>query len=364
MSKRKPKSRGQKIGAAITQPLVYSAVRGFAAGVNIAGLESSVRSARVVGGAYAKASFNKKRLDRARANLRWVRPDWTEEQVEQTAVDAYRHLITLAMEVACTPRMVTPDGWARRIQVGDMKDAVGRLLSGKPAILITGHCGNWEILGAWVASLGIPIHALYRPLDLAPLDRWLRRTRQYRGLGLIDKFGAFRLIPEYFARGDSVAFIADQNAGDRGVFVPFFDRLASSYKSIGLMAMEYEIPIICGGAQRLGVPGEQQLRYHVGIDDIITPDDWADQPDPLFYITARYRRSIENLVMQAPEQYLWMHRAWKSRPRFEVQGKPFPDSLRAKLETLPWMTQESLDRIIARSAQDTIEAAERKAAKG
>lgn len=358
MSKRRSNKR-KGIGASLTQPLVYGAVRSLAAGVNIAGLESSVRAARVLGGAYAVAPFNTKRLDRARANLRWVSPDWPEERIETTAVDSYRHLITLAMEVACTPRMITPDGWARRVAVGDLQDAVGRLLSGKPAILITGHCGNWEILGAWVASLGIPIHALYRPLDLAPLDRWLRRTRQYRGLGLIDKFGAFKVLPEYFARGDSVAFIADQNAGDRGVFVPFFDRLASTYKSIGLLAMEYEVPIICGGARRLGEPGELGLKYEVAVDDIITPGDWVDQPDPLFYITARYRRSIETMVMRAPEQYLWMHRAWKSRPRFERAGKPFPGSLRAKLEELPWMTQASMDRIIARSAQDTEEYAQR-----
>jgi len=342
------------------QPLVYGGVRAMAAGVNIAGLESSVRSARILGGAYAQAPFNKKRLDRARANLRWVRPDWSEERIEQTAVDAYRHLITLAMEVACTPRMITPDGWANRIEVGDLKDAVGRLLSGKPAILITGHCGNWEILGAWVASLGIPMHALYRPLDLAPLDRWLRRTRQYRGLGLIDKFGAYKVIPEYFARGDSIAFIADQNAGNRGLFVPFFDRLASTYKSIGLLAMEHETPIICGSARRIGVPGVHGLRYRVNVDDVITPDDWVDQPDPLFYIAARYRRSIERMVMEAPEQYLWMHRAWKSRPKFEIADRPFPDALRAKLEALPWMTQGSMDRIIARSATDTQEIASSK----
>ena len=346
--------RSKKRGSATwSQPLVYGAIRAMAAGVNVAGLETSVRAARVLGGAYAQAPFNRKRIERARANLRWVNPDWTEEQVNHTATEAYRHLITLAMEVACTPRMITPDGWPRRVEVGDLQDAVSRLLSGKPAILITAHCGNWEILGAWVASMGIPMHALYRPLDLVPLDRWLRRTRQYRGLGLIDKFGAYKLLPEYFARGDSIAFTADQNAGKRGLFVPFFDRLASTYKSIGLLALEHEVPIICGSAQRLGVPGIHGLRYRVSVDDIITPDDWVDQPDPLFYITARYRRSIERMVMQAPEQYLWMHRAWKSRPRFEIAGKPFPDSLRAKLEDLPWMTQASLDRILFRSEQDT-----------
>ena len=81
--------------------------------------------------------------------------------------------------------------------------------------------------------------------------------------------------------------------------------------------------------------------------DVIWPDDWADQPDPLFYITARFNRAIEHMVRNAPEQYLWLHRRWKSRPKHEREGQPMPRRLIEKLEQLPWMTQEELNRIVA-----------------
>jgi hypothetical protein len=74
----------------------------------------------------------------------------------------------------------------------------------------------------------------------------------------------------------------------------------------------------------------------------------------LFYISARYRRGIERMVALAPEQFLWMHRYWKSRPRHEREGRPFPAALRHKLEQLPWMTQGELDQILEHSRRDTV----------
>ncbi len=73
------------------------------------------------------------------------------------------------------------------------------------------------------------------------------------GLRLIDKFGAGGDLPAVISQGGMPAFVADQNAGDRGIFVPFFGRLASSYKSIGLMALTTNSSLVCGMARRLGL---------------------------------------------------------------------------------------------------------------
>lgn len=162
---------------------------------------------------------------------------------------------------------------------------------------------------------------------------------------VITKWGATPEIQQTLRNNGLIAFIADQNAGDQGLFVPFFGRLASSYKSIGLMAMRYKVPIIAGTASRVG----EGFRYQITVTDIIDPQDWADRPDPLYYITARYNRAMEQMIRVAPWQYLWAHRRWRSRPRHERQGKPIPHSLIAKMEALPWMTDEELKRIIHNS---------------
>jgi len=178
------------------------------------------------------------------------------------------------------------------------------------------------------------------------------------------------------AEGARVGVIADQNAGDRGLFVPFFGRLASTYKSIGFMALQYDAPIVCGQARRLVMPRDasgdegrwdevgpshtigfadwtgEPFRYRVDVIDIIYPEQWKAQPDPLFYVTARYRKALEKMVEAAPEQNLWLHRYWKSRPRHERLGKPFPAELKEKLRSLPWMTEEEMGRIEEWSARD------------
>src|SRR5690606_12694079 len=145
-----------------------------------------------------------------------------------------------------------------------------------PCILVTGHCGNWEVIGYALGLLGFRVHALYRPLDMRAADRWIREVRSARGLYLLDKFGAMRQTPGIMARGEMLGFVADQNAGGRGMCVPFFDRLASPYKSIGLLAMQHRAPIVCGQALRIGAHGpdipeairDQAFRYRIHVEDI------------------------------------------------------------------------------------------------
>jgi KDO2-lipid IV(A) lauroyltransferase len=349
----------------------YYAIRAMLATMLTGDMAANLRTARSVARLYSK--FEPGRVRRAIDTLAVAFPDMPLEQRRAFALNAYEHLFMLGVEMAHTPRLLTPDTWPEHIQLAGLTPGARLLLSGRPCVMITGHCGNWELLGYTMALLGFPMHALYRPLDLKPMDRWVRQTREKRGLSLLDKYGATEVMPDLMRRGDLVAFIADQNAGDRGLFVPFFNRLASTYKSIGLMAMQFEAPIICGQARRLGGVGSGEwpaegtgmvggfetydptrpLQYRVEVIDIIKPEDWQGRPDPLFYISARYRRAIETMVRKAPEQNLWLHRYWKSRPRFEHSGKPFPGALREKIRALPWTTDEDLARIEEWSARDT-----------
>jgi KDO2-lipid IV(A) lauroyltransferase len=105
--------------------------------------------------------------------------------------------------------------------------------------------------------------------------------------------------------------------------------------------MRYEVPIAVGAARRIG----GRFDYELDGVDVIRPNEWRDQPDPLFYITARFNRAIELAVRRAPDQYLWMHRRWKSRPAHERAGKPMPERLREKLQNLPWMGESELARL-------------------
>lgn len=332
------------------------------------GLEASLDEMDRAGRTFARLPFNKKQLRRCKDRVRFAFPEWEEDRIAHVAEGVWGHLFQLGAEMLYTPRLVTSESWMRHASFGKASEAFAEVLASRPSILVTGHFGNWELTGYALAVMGVPVHAVYRPLDLKPLDRWVRQVRQKRGMSMVDKFGAVRELPRAMDRGGLPAFVADQNAGDRGLFVPFFGRLTSTYKSIAMLAMQKNACIICGGgvrSPRRGPEGvdvlhdhatgrwQDAMGYRFDIHDVIHPSDWKDAPDPLFYITARYRRSIENMVRTAPEQYFWMHRVWKSRPKHERLRRPFPELLRKKLLELPWMTEAEVDRVAAQSEADT-----------
>lgn len=352
----RPKSKTPRF----LQTPLYLGFRSAAAAVGCVPPAHVLPAAAALGRAFAASRFNRKRLGRAESNLAAAFPDWDQDRRRAYAIRSWEHLALLGAEVLYSPRLLTEDGWGEHVEIGDIAPGLRVLLNAGPCILVTGHCGNWEVLGYAMGLLGIPVHALYRPLDLPPLDRWVRRTRQRRGLTLIDKFGALRQMPDLMARGAPLAFVADQNGGDRGIFVPFFNRLTSTYKSIGLLALQFNATIVCGVAHRRegddparrGTGTSSGLRYTFEMSDVFGPSDWATHPDPLFYLTARYRHAIERMVRRAPSQYLWMHRLWRSRPRHERSGRPFPPALLEKLRLLPWLSSDDIEQIKDHSARD------------
>ncbi|CAG1002332.1 Kdo2-lipid IVA lauroyltransferase [Phycisphaerales bacterium] len=352
---------------------VAAVIRGAMTPPLLLGLEPALAAARALGEWYPRVQ--PRRFDRAVRNLRDAYPEWDEGRVRATAVGSYQHVFRLGVELLYTPRLITKEGFVRHLVLADVSPAMRALMAGRPVILITGHCGNWELIGYAMSMMGFPVHAVYRPLDLRPLDQWVRDTRQRRGLTLVNKFGAVRALPQVLKAGHPVGLVADQSGGDRGVFVPFFGRLTSTYKSVGMLALQTGAVMACGAARRMGehdLPdtgpwqgapwprrhtrwGPGSLRYLVELTDIFGPEEYTNQPDPLYYITARYRRAIEAMVRRAPEQYFWMHRVWRSRPLHERTGKPFPDRWRERLAALPWMTDSDVAAVVDRSDRDKLD---------
>lgn len=325
----------------------YVALRTAASFFHSFGVKQNLQFAATVGSWFYRLSHRHR--ERLHTNLTNSYPDWPRERVAEISERASQHMFQLFMvDVPLTPRLVTESSWPKYLRIGRMQNAMDRLIRNEPMIVLTCHYGNWELLGYAQAVLGFPSYALARPLDNPQLNDYVMGIREARGMRIISKWGATPVLQRVLNGGGRVAFIADQNAGNQGMFVPFFGRLASSYKSIGLLAMHHEVPIVVGCARRL----HGRYEYELSTSDIIEPGDWVDQPDPLYYITARYNRAMEHMIRAAPEQYLWVHRRWKSRPRYERLGRPVPERMIAKLEALPWMTTQDVDTVVERSRRD------------
>jgi Kdo2-lipid IVA lauroyltransferase/acyltransferase len=335
-----------------THPLLYGTLRTITTVPQVVGVHPAAEAAGGLGLAFARAGFNRSRVKKAADRVQFAMPGTSPEAATSLVHRSYEHLFRLGVEIGYIPRLLSDDAWVEHVRLGPLEGSLEAILQGRPSLMLTGHCGNWEVLCTTMALMGFPMRALYRPLDMKPLDTWVRRTRARRGVVLLDKFGASRELPALVEAGVPIGVVADQNAGDKGLFVPFFGRLTSTYKTIGLLAIRHNANVVCSFARRLPATRQEGFQYCMEVTDVIRPEDWADAPDPLFYLTARYRRAIEKMVRTSPEQYLWMHRIWKSRPRHERLGRPVPDALREKLGALPWMDDDAVERVCEQSETD------------
>jgi len=293
---------------------LYAAVRLWVLTINCFPVELNLRTGQLMGRIWWLAM--KRHRERALANLRPALGNcYSERQLRRIAQRSFEHFAQLYLiEMAMTPRLITHWSWARYVELGELGAALRELLSERGAILLTAHFGNFELLGYVISKLGLPLSAVMRPLDNPLLNEYLMSTRASGGLSLLLKRGAAESFEQILARGGALCFIADQDAGRKGVFAEFFGRRASWYKSIGLLAMYRRVPIIVGSAARQR-PG---FHYRIEVQRIIRPEEWETRENPLEWITQAYAHALEQAIRRHPEQYLWVHRRWKTRPRDEL----------------------------------------------
>jgi KDO2-lipid IV(A) lauroyltransferase len=313
---RKKLRRKKKPPSKVVQYLTYLGVRGFATVLHCLPLELCMGLA--AGAGDLLYLVDRRHRKRSMENLRLCFPNQPEAVYRRLTRDSFRLLAFLAVEFLVTPRYVRLNRLARHFVLGDKLGEALRLLveQERGAVLLGGHYGNWEVLGYVLAEMGFETSTVARPLDNPYLYDFVLGVREAKGHRIIDKTGAMSILPSVLEDKGAVGFTADQDAGPKGMFVDFFGRPASTYKSIGLLALRYDVPVVIGFGRRLGY----DFRFKVDCQDVIRPTDWKQQKDPLRYVTQRYTRAIENNVRGEPGQYLWLHRRWKTRPPTETKA--------------------------------------------
>jgi len=228
----------------------YLGLRLFEMFVHMFPLKANYRTARWIGDLMFK--FDRRHRKRAIEHLRKSFPDWPQEKLEKIAKASMRNLVYLGLEVLFTTRLITPGRWRRHISLTNMADTIRMLLKQESGvIMLTGHFGNWEVVGYMMATLGFPSVAVARSLDNPYINEHIMGIREKTGMKIVDKNGATESVQEVLKNMGVVGFIADQDAGKKGAFVDFFGRKASTYKIIALMAMEYNVPVVIGYGKRL-----------------------------------------------------------------------------------------------------------------
>lgn len=298
---------------ALGRVAIYAVLRAWVALMNCFPVEANLVTARIFGSIWWMIS--PKHRDRAMTNLRAALGDQcSEAELQRIARRSLEHVAQVYLvELCMTPKLVNEWSWTRYVELDHLADGLRELLGDRPVVMVTPHFGNYELLGYTLARLGFHLYAVMRPLDNPLLNDYLVRSREAGGLSLLIKKGAADRAYDILANREVVCFIADQDAGLKGTFVDFFGRKASHYKSIGLLAMQHRAPIVCGYAVRV----RDGFRYRICIERVIQPEEWEDQPNALEWVTQQYAAAMEAGIRKYPEQYLWVHRRWKSRPKAE-----------------------------------------------
>ena len=258
------------------------------------------------------------RYDVARENLATAFGDsLTDTAADRIILGMWQHLFRMIVELIQLPRHFRLYDCNEILDFHNREWCVQTLCAERPVLMLGGHFGNWEISVNTFGHFGFPMGVVARHLDNPYLHRWFQRFRESSGNHMILKHGAGPELASIMESGGMAALLCDQDAGRSGVFVDFFGRPASTFKSIALLAMQYDALILVGGAYRL--PPEQQkgarwVRFDLATEDVIDPRDFQGA-NALNEITQRYTTALENLIRRAPEQYFWVHRRWKSEPR-------------------------------------------------
>ena len=252
------------------------------------------------------------RRDVVDENLRRAFPGRSPRWYRSVALRTYRHF---GGEIVSTLRLarMSPEDRRARFRVEGFDRIMEPVSAGRGVLLLAGHFGNWEVVGASMSSLGVPIDALVRRQRNPLFDAFLRETRKGLGTGVIYDREPLRAAMKSIRAGRVLALVADQNFTGDGIFVEFFGALASTVRGPGVLAMRTGAPVVLVDPRR--EPG-LRARYTVRYSQLPQPETGGLERG-VRELTRDYTQRLEAAIRESPEQYFWFHRRWKTRPRPE-----------------------------------------------
>ncbi len=187
---------------------------------------------------------------------------------------------------------------------------------GRGVLIVTGHFGNWELMVMGFAAIHQPMAYLARPLDNPLIEEMTNAIRTRFGNTPINKTNSAMTGIRILGEGGLLGILADVNAHPKeGVFVPFFGVPACTTSGAAMIAIRsnaWIYPTFC-------VWDRTTKRYKLIHGKLIEPANTGDRKQDIITTTAEYTAEIERFVRQYPDQWMWLHKRWKSRPPGEKE---------------------------------------------
>jgi KDO2-lipid IV(A) lauroyltransferase len=258
------------------------------------------------------AATDRRHVAIATENLRRAFPSWDEATIRRTADGVYAHFGAVLLDLFWLKGR-TREELEQVVELQGAEHLRNAEAAGRGLLFPTAHFGNWEIGGIAHAALLRPMHVLARPLDNPRLDRRLSALRTQSGNAIIYKRQAISSVLRVLRSNGVVALLIDQNVVEaEGVFVEFFGRPACTTPVVAALHLKTRCAVVPSRAVLL-----PDGRYRVICGPPLEWQATADRKADLVGITQELTRRVEGWVRETPEQWLWMHRRWKTQPRAE-----------------------------------------------
>ena len=257
---------------------------------------------------------------RAREHVALAFPDLSPREREVLVRRMVRHLALTAAEMVRADVLLAPRG---PVRLDDQQRALvqAALAEGHGVVAVSGHLGNWELMAQAMAAAGFPVTGIARPLYDPRITRLVHAARTRFGMKLSWRgdSAVSKDMLRVFRQNELLAMLIDQDTKVQGVFVPFFGKLAHTPSAAAALALRFHAPIIVGWCHRTREGYRIELHRHP-----FAPS--GDDERDVLELTAQLTRRIEDAIRQAPEQWVWLHRRWKTQPPVPAADTPDDNS--------------------------------------
>jgi Kdo2-lipid IVA lauroyltransferase/acyltransferase len=249
----------------------------------------------------------------AEFNMRLAFPDWSDAQRSLVKRGMVRNLGWMAAEFARFPSY-TDENIDEILILDGHDNFLAAQRRGKGVLYLTGHIGAWELSSFAHALYGFPLHYMARPLDNLRLNSLVNQYRCLSGNRPIYKNESARMLLKILRSAGTVGILADQNTmPDEGMFVDFFGTPACTTTGIARVALHTDAAVVPGYAYWDESIGKYRLRFEPAVELSRTGDTERD----VFVNTQKFAKVIEGIIRKYPEQWVWVHARWKTRPQGE-----------------------------------------------
>jgi len=267
--------------------------------------------ARWLGAGFGRFAFAVAGGERRKAlkSLTRAFPEKSDAERHALARASFRHLGMAAFEVGATTSLDANLEMLVRWEGSDRAVLEAALARGKGVVFVSGHVGNWELLARRIARAGYPSQSIAKETTDPRLTALVERFRAQGGVRSIwrGQDGAARAMLRALKAGEILGLLIDQDTRVQSLFVPFFGELAATPRAAADLALRTGAAVVVGFCQREGDG------YRLWTEEVpwpVGPDREADA----LGLTAVLSERIEAAIRRAPEQWVWMHQRWKTRP--------------------------------------------------